>query len=295
MNLVVGATGLVGRETCLRLRQAAKPVRAMVRPTSNPDAVSALRAAGVEIVNGDLKDRASIEAACRGVSTVITTASSTLSRQEGDSIEAVDRAGQLALVDAAKAAGVKHFVFVSFDHANMPVSSALVEAKAAVERAVIASGMDYTILQPSMFMEVWLSPAVGFDVANAKATIYGSGEQKLNWISFRDVAAFAAACVDNPATKNVVLPLGGPASMTPAEVVRVFEEATGRKFDVQHVPEAALRAQYDAAADPMQKSMTAIMLMYARGDSVDMRGTLQRLPMKLKSVQDFAREVTAAR
>ena len=288
MNLIVGATGLVGREVCLRLLASGKAVRAFVRASSNTDAVAALRAAGAEIAVGDLKDARTISEACKGVTTVISTASSTLSRQEGDSIDSVDRQGQLRLVEAARERRVHRFIFVSFGHESAPAPSALADAKASVERALIDSGMEYTILRPSFFMEVWLSPALGFDAVNGKATIYGSGERALRFISFRDVAAFTAACVDNPAARNLILEIGGPDSLTPNEVVRIFEEKTGRKFDVQYVPEAALRAQYDAAADPMQRSFAALMLMYASGDSINMTKTLAAFPMKLTSVRDFA-------
>jgi len=61
----------------------------------------------------DLKNPASLLQACEGVSAVITTASSTFSRQEGDSIETVDRQGQLHLIDAAERAGVRQFVYIS--------------------------------------------------------------------------------------------------------------------------------------------------------------------------------------
>src|ERR1019366_7885990 len=102
MILVVGATGLVGSEVCERLVRRGEQVRALVRETSSKEKIEALRSWGVELCAGDLKDPQSIVAACRGVNAVISPASSTLSRQPGDSIESVDAAGQLNLVNAAK-------------------------------------------------------------------------------------------------------------------------------------------------------------------------------------------------
>jgi uncharacterized protein YbjT (DUF2867 family) len=149
MILVVGATGLVGGEVCQRLRRKGEVVRALVRPTSSPEKVDALRAAGVELCVGDLKDPQSISVACRGVDAVISTASSTLTRQTGDSIESVDAEGQLNLVSAAKAAQVGRFVFVSF---RRPPGLAfpLGEAKDRVESAL--AELNYTIIQASWFM-----------------------------------------------------------------------------------------------------------------------------------------------
>src|SRR5467141_193409 len=102
MILVVGATGLLGGEICRRLRERGQPVRALARHTSDPSKVQRLKSLGPEIVRGDLKDRASLDQACRGAATVISTASTTLSRQPDDSIGGVDQDGQMQLVDAAE-------------------------------------------------------------------------------------------------------------------------------------------------------------------------------------------------
>src|SRR2546430_9896371 len=158
--LVVGATGLLGGEICRLVTQRGKPVRALVRGTSNPDGVPQLKSVGAEQVRGDLKDRPSLDAACRGASAVISTASSTVSRQEGDSIESVDRQGQLSLIAAAAAAGVKQFIMISFP--SVETDCPLQSAKRAVEERLQLSGMTYTILRSTFFTEVWLSPALGF-------------------------------------------------------------------------------------------------------------------------------------
>ena len=105
MNLVVGATGHLGSEICRLLTEKDKPVKALIRPTSDKAKTERLKSSGAVLVQGDLKDRASLDAACRGVTTVISTATSVTSRQQGDSIQTVDSEGQLRLVDAARAAG----------------------------------------------------------------------------------------------------------------------------------------------------------------------------------------------
>src|SRR5881397_2638869 len=112
MNLIAGATGTLGGEICRLLTEQGKAVRALVRETSNPEKVARVTGLGAEVVRGDLKDPASLEAACRGVRAVVSTVSSTMSRQEGDSIESVDRQGQLNLIAAAEAAGVEQFVLI---------------------------------------------------------------------------------------------------------------------------------------------------------------------------------------
>ena len=76
MILVVGATGLVGRQICRLLAASGKPTRAMVRATSDQAKVDELKSLGANVVQGDLRDPKSLRAACQGVSAIISTASS---------------------------------------------------------------------------------------------------------------------------------------------------------------------------------------------------------------------------
>ncbi len=90
--MVVGATGFLGTEICRQLMAANKKVKALVRTTSDPARVKELEDMGIEIVTGDIKDVSSLGKAFAGVGAVISTASSTRTRNEGDSIETVDQA-----------------------------------------------------------------------------------------------------------------------------------------------------------------------------------------------------------
>jgi uncharacterized protein YbjT (DUF2867 family) len=287
MNLIVGATGLVGGEICRRMAANRKPVRAMVRPTGDASRIDELRAAGAELAMGDLKDPASILAACAGATAVLSTASSMLSRQPGDTIEGVDRMGQLQLIEAAKSAGVKHFVYLSFS----PIAEdfGLQRAKREVERALIASGMTYTILRPTFFMEIWLSAALGFDVAARRARIFGTGENPISWISFPNVAEFAVRSIDTPAARNATFTLGGPEALAPLEVVRIFEEVGGAPFTVEFVMESVLRAGKASARRALDEAFAALSLGYAHGEAIDMRPALEAIPVRLVGVREYSK------
>ena len=285
--LVAGATGFLGGEICRQLIGKNKNVKALVRNTSDANKVAQLKELGVQIVEGDLKDKSSLQNALQGVSAIISTVSSTLSRQEGDSIQTVDDEGQNNLIDAAVGAAISQFVYVSFY--TMPGQFPLQTAKRKVEKHLAESGLSYTILQPTYFMEVWLSPALGFDYPNAKATIYGEGKNRISWIAIKDVAAFAVASLDNTTTKNRSIELGGPEALSPLEVINVFETIHGKKFELQFVPEEALRAQKDGAQDPLSESFAALMLGVAIGSEIDMKKTIDVFPIQLTSVNDFAK------
>lgn len=292
MTLVVGATGILGMEICRRLAAARRPFRALVRRTSDPARREELASLGAELVEGDLKDPASLQTACAGVRAIISTATSIVSRQEGDSLQTVDRDGQLALVDAAKAAHVDHFVFISFR--DPQVQFPLTEAKRAVERRLAASGMAYTSLQASFFMEIWLTPIRGFDYLTGKVTIFGDGNNRISWVSYKDVARIAVAALDQPRARNTVLNVGGPQALSPREVVQIFEEAGVKISEQQYVPERQLHAQLHEASDAMQKTFAGLMLMYASGDEMDMTETLKLFPIPLTSVRDYVMGDVAA-
>ena len=288
MILVVGATGMVGSEICQRLAKRSEKVRGLIRPTSSPERVESLRRCGVEVCFGDLKDPGSLAVACRDVDAVISTASSTLSRQAGDSIESVDEVGQLNLVEAAKAAAVRRFIFTSFRRSN-EISFPLADAKAHVEAAI--ADLNFTVVQASFFMEVWLSPALGFDYANATARIYGSGTEPVSWVSFRDVAEMCVLTLRNPAAERKTIEFGGPDMLSPLEVVARFEEIGGRPFKCDYISNQALRAQFEGAIDPMQKSFAALMLSYSTGDAIDMTKVRERFRIVLTNVDQYARDV----
>jgi uncharacterized protein YbjT (DUF2867 family) len=287
MILVVGSTGILGSEICRRLTASGKSVRGLVRTTSTPEKVARLKELGVETVIGDLRDPSSLATACQGVEAVITSATTTLSMQPGDSIPVTDQQGQLDLVQAARQAGVRKFVYISIPQRMEPCP--LTTAKRTVEQAVISSGMDYTILCPCIFMEIWLSPALGFDYPNAKATIFGDGHAKNAYISLGDVAEYAVQSLSNPETHNALFELGHHQMHSLLEVVRIFEQASGKSFDLQFVPVTALDAQRDSATDPLQISFAAMMHNMATGIYVDTSMAEKAFPdIKLKSVPEFA-------
>ena len=289
MILVVGATGIVGGQVCARLAADDAEVRALVRTTSDPEKVGKLSDLGVEIVEGDLRDTASLDKACAGVDAVICTVSSMpFAYQPGvNDIETTDLVGATNLVDAAQHAGVKHFVYISFS-SHLDLAFPLGLAKREVEARIKGSGMAYTILRPSFFMEVWLGPAAGFDPGNGTVTLYGDGTNPVSYIATADVAVFAAASLTVPAARNAILELGGPEALSQVEAKETFERALGRTIATQSVPVEALQAQLAEATDPMQQSFITLMLCVAKGDTIDMTSTLEQFPMQMTTVQQFA-------
>ena len=287
MYLVVGATGLVGGEVTRRLRQQGHDVRGLVRDDPGGAKATTLRDAGVEVASGDLRDPATLEAACRGVQTLVCTATA-MPAAGGDALQRVDHEGVLALIDAAERAGVRHFVYLSYS-GGITTDSPLAQAKRACEARLAHSVMRTTVLRPSFFMEVWLGPHLGFDAANARARVFGEGTRGVSYVSAHDVASIAAAAATGDGPAHAVLEIGGPRPVSLLDVIAIHERLLGSRFTLEFVPTSLLETQLQSA-DPLQQAFAALMLACAAGDPI--RGaseTARRFGVELRSVEDFAR------
>ncbi len=229
MILVVGATGQLGGLIAKRLLAAGRTVRALAREVS---AWQGLQAAGAQIAIGDLRQRATLDAACSGVDVVITTANSAL-RGGADNTQTVDLDGNRNLIDAARSAGAKQFIFVSAFGVTVDSPVPLFQAKARTEGYLRASGVPYTILAADGFMDVWFPMIVIGPVLDGRpVTIIGEGRRKHSLIAADDVASFAIAAIGHSAAMNSHLPLGGPEAVSWRDVIAVVERRLGREIPV---------------------------------------------------------------
>ena len=290
MILVAGATGVLGSEIVRRLTARGEKVRALTRVTSAPEKVERLKGFGAEIVQGDLRDPGSLLAACTGVDAVISTVTTILTSQPGDSFEATDGEGNKSLIDAARKAGARKFVFVSFDTSKSP-DMPLRRAKESAEEFLKQSGLDYTILHPTLFCEIWLGPMLFCDPDAGTAKVYGKGTDKIRYVTVGDVAEFALQSLTNPRARNAVIPVGGAEEISQRDAVRIFEEAFGRKFNVIEVPETTLEAQWNAAENPLDKTFAGLMLGVARGLDSGMQPPFSDFEVAPTSPRDYVKNL----
>src|SRR6266566_7907611 len=265
MILVVGATGKLGSTVTRMLLAQGQPVRIFARSHSP---YQPLVDAGAQVVLGDLKQRSSLNAACEGVDIVITTASAG-ERGGEDTVQTVDWEGNRNLIDAAKTAGAKQFIYVSvaFADPNSPVP--IWQAKGKTEDYLRTSGIPYTIIAPNGFMEVLIPMVVGMPALMGQpVTIVGEGRRKHSYISAGDVAAFILAAIGNPAAINQKLLLGGPEPLSLRDAVAIYERVLGHRIPISSVapgepvpgfPEmvAQLLAGLDTYDSPLEMTETA--------------------------------------
>jgi uncharacterized protein YbjT (DUF2867 family) len=235
MFLVTGATGGLGRRIVRLLREREQPVRAFVQLTSR---YGELEHRGAEIFIGDLLEERDIQKACQGVQFVISAHGSNASSRGG--AQALDYRANIDLIDAAKAAGVQHFVFISVLGADRGYEdSPVFKAKWAVEQALRNSGLNYTILRPSGFSSNLLPLAEQFRQTGIYLLV-GDPQSRTSIVSTDDLARIAIESVSTAAALNQTLAVGGPETLTRSDIPQIFGRIFNREPIVVNPPLAAL-------------------------------------------------------
>jgi uncharacterized protein YbjT (DUF2867 family) len=234
--LVAGGTGHLSGELIPRLMAGGTGVRILTR-----DPARARRRVGdsPELIEGDVRDPGSLEIAMRGVDAVVSAI--TGFGPGGDGPRTVDFEGNRNLIRAAEAEGVHRFVLLSMRGAAADHPMELARMKHRAEEALRASRLAWTILRPTPFMELWAG-IVGDPIEKAvKATVFGSGDNAINFVAERDVARIVELVLTEPSFEGAVLDVGGPDNLSFNQLVQQIEAAAGRPAKVRHIPMPVMR------------------------------------------------------
>lgn len=224
MILVTGATGNNGRELIKGLSTAGAAVRGMVR---NP--VAADKLTGVEFVAGDFDDPESVHRALDGVERAFLVTNSTERAEEQ----------QLGCVRVARAAGLRHIVYLSQLHATKNSPVRFLRYHATVEEAIAASGIAFTNLRPNLYMQ----GLFGFRSSIIREGRFFApiGDARVSTVDVRDIAPVAAAALTQSGHDGKTYDITGPESLTHAEMASRLSEAVGRPIMFVDVPETTMR------------------------------------------------------
>lgn len=221
MYLVTGATGSLGRRIVRQLREDEQSVRAFVRLSSH---FNELEDRGAEVFIGDLTREKDIIKACRGVKYIVSS-------HGGNDAQAVDYRANIDLIDCAIANNVEHFVFISVLGADRGYQdSDTFKAKREVEKYLIASGLNYTILRPSGFANNLIPLAERFRDTGIYFSI-GEQQNRSSIVSTDDLAKIAIAATRVESAKNQIFAVGGPDIIKREDIARIF----ARLFDKEPI------------------------------------------------------------
>lgn len=291
MILIVGASGFLGHETAKLLLSQGQQVRLLVR---TPAKVDDLKQMGAEIMQGDLIDPPSLQRACKGVERVLVAAHSILGKGKYKS-EAVDDTGHRALIDAAKAAGVSHFVYISIQGASAGHPVDFFRTKYYVEEYLRKSGLSYTILRPTAFMEWHAHIFNGKSILeNGKTSLIGKGTKPRNFIAVCDAAQFAVLALTDPRLKNRTLEIGGPGNFNNNQVSEMYGKLAGLTPKVSHMPSGVAKVM-SVALKPFHPGISRIMYVGSLRDdafseSFDASALLTEFPIPLTTLEDFIKQ-----
>jgi uncharacterized protein YbjT (DUF2867 family) len=249
--ILITTAGKVGAEAARLLAAQGGPVRVLVR---NPQKVAALSQAGVEVVEGDLEVPASIDAAMRGVSSVILV-SLAIPNQE------------LNVVDSAARADVDHVVKItSKASADSPIARR--RGQTEIEEGLIASGLSYTLLRNNAYMQnfLMLAPAI------AKTSSFGANtaDGRAGLIDSRDIAAVAAEIATNPAShKGKTYWLTGPESLSYTDAAAILSNVLGRPIGFHPLTDEQQKQAMISVGVPehIAQMNTQALALLAQGDS----------------------------
>jgi uncharacterized protein YbjT (DUF2867 family) len=225
MILVTGATGHVGSELVRLLAAAGTPARALVH---SPDKAAPIQRLGLETAVGDFEQPDTLDAAMAGCDRLFLLSPPTPRQPQQEQ----------QVIDAAKRAGVAHVVKQSVPWADDP-DAGLVFCRwhGQVEQHLEGSGLSYTLLRPSNFMQNFLMSAQ--PVAD-QGVLYGmTGEGRVAFIDTRDIAAVAAELLTSPGHQGTSYTLTGPEALTSAEVAERLSAATGHQVRYVDLPPEA--------------------------------------------------------
>lgn len=285
MILIVGASGRLGGLVARHLLADGKPVRAMSR---KPDTLMELQRFGAEVVRGDQRDPQSLAAACQGVDSIFT-ATHAFTGKGDNGPRAVDDAGNRNLIDAARTAGVDHFMFTSVMGARSDSPVDMFRYKYATEQYLRASRLSYTILRPAAFMETW-AHVLGDPIAkNGRAMVFGRGTNPINFVSTDDVARLAILALGDPRARGKVIEIGGPENITEIRFVQLIQQATGRTGKIQRIPLPMMRLM-GVVTQPINPAFSrqslAGVLMDTEDMTFDPTETLKLFPMRLTHLEE---------
>jgi NADH dehydrogenase len=293
MILVAGGTGFVGGGIVRELARRGKPVAVLSRNATK--AATRFPHSEVEYREGDVREPASLAAALQGAEVVIGCVqfpnSPIENRRRGYTFEEIDAVGTERLVEAAKAAGVQRYIYLSGAGAAPDAKYHWFRAKWRAETAVRGSGITYVIFRPSWVYgpeDNSLNRFLTMSRFLPFVPIIGDGSrQRLQPVFIDDLGWAVAEAVDNRAADNRVFEIGGPEVLTMKEIIRTALGVMGRRRFLLPIPKVLMKAQAALLrllpGPPLTPDAIDFITMDALADSSEL---VEALGLRLTSLRE---------
>lgn len=274
MIVVAGGTGRLGRLVIHHLTDRGLSVRVLTR---DPQHVPAALADGVEVAVADVRDRQAVERAVDGAEVVVCAVHG-VTYPGGPA--AIDRDGNRNLVDAARVAGAD-VVLMSVLGASPDSPIELFRMKYAAEQYLATSGVPFTVVQPSAYLEMWVEMLAGSARRGGRPMVLGRGQSRINFVSVVDVAALVDKVVTESSARGRTLQIAGPDNLTMLELAAAVQQAAGRTAPPRTVPPTVLRvaaATVGRAVPTVGRVLRTSLAMDAADQSAELNDVRQHHP-----------------
>ncbi|MBI2255354.1 MAG: NAD(P)H-binding protein [Proteobacteria bacterium] len=253
---VTGAGGQLGGQVLDNLLAGGVPAKEIVALTRDPAKLASYAAKGVAVKAGDFDKPAELATALQGIERLLIIPASDLR----PGIRAPQHRNA---VNAAKAAGVKHVIYIST--AGTHRGQDLFTSHLETEQAIYASGLAWTILRMGMYYDnLWMGSIAYALSAGAYPATAGTAEGK---VARSDVAAAAAALLAAKGHDGFLYHVTGPVALTPADVAKAIGDAFGKKVEAVIVTQDQYNGGLKAAGLPdfVVDAIGAIEAVRAKG------------------------------
>jgi uncharacterized protein YbjT (DUF2867 family) len=237
MILIAGGTGLLGTQVVQLLTTRGLQLRVLTR---DPRRARHLSSENVEIVTGAVQNSDAIERAVAGARVVISAIQG-FSGTGDSSPQTVDLRGNGALIQAARLGGVEHFILLSVHGAAPDHSIELFRMKYAAEQELKASGLSWTIIRPTAYMETWAKLIGEPLMKTGRTRIFGRGKNPINFVSAYDVAQYVACAAQETNSLGEHVEVGGPENLTMWQIAQAILHVTEVPGTVSSVPLPMMR------------------------------------------------------
>lgn len=278
--LLAGASGYLGGYIAQELLSSGYDFKALAR---NKNKLIGKGAPTENIVVGEVTRPATLTGLMQGIDVVISTIGITR-QKDGLTYMDVDYQANMNLLNEAKAAGVRKFVYISTINGDKMKHLKIMEAKEKFVEVLKSSGMDYSIIRPNGFfsdMRDFLDMAKG-----GRVYLFGDGEYKLNPIHGQDLAAVVLDAVEDNEREVIV---GGPDILTQNEIGRMALKAVGKPPKISHLPDwvrrGLIRIMRTFASSKSYGPVEFFLTMMAQ-DNIGPRHGVRRLETFFKDEMD---------